>query len=74
MFTVPVPPLDELYLVDDDVEIRWKLLAWIFSFNNDSITVVKAVPKEFLLISTTLFVLVKVKKNFKKNPQKNIVI
>lgn len=62
--SVDVPPLDQLY--DETREdatfddIKWKLLAWIMSFSAEVISLVKKLPKNFLLISNTLLALVKV--------------
>lgn len=60
---VSVPPLDQLYSksIDSEMnEIRWKVFAWIMSFSDDEISTIKQLSKQFLLISTILYVLVKV--------------
>lgn len=62
--TVSVPPLIELYLDTNDIEnlqkIRWKLLGWIMSFDDETLAAIQQLPKKMLLIITTLYVLVKV--------------
>lgn len=56
ILSVRVPPLDELYSELDDInEIRW-----IVSFDDVTIAAIRQLPKKFLLISTTLYALVKV--------------
>ncbi|XP_031638346.1 uncharacterized protein LOC116350635 [Contarinia nasturtii] len=57
-----VPCLDDLYLqIDsvDNMEIRWKILAFIMSLSENTISAIKILPTAFRLISTTLFALVK---------------
>ncbi|XP_055310149.1 uncharacterized protein LOC129573544 [Sitodiplosis mosellana] len=58
-----LPSLDELYVGNGDdskiIDIKWKLLAWIMLLSDDEISLIKNLPKDFLMISTTLFVLVK---------------
>lgn len=41
-------------------EIRWKVFGWILSFNDNEISTIRQLPKQFLLISTILYVLTKV--------------
>lgn len=65
---VPIPPLDQLYLgnkngnTDDTntLETKWKILGWIMSLNDELISKLKLLPKEYLLISAILYALVKV--------------
>ncbi|XP_031632736.1 uncharacterized protein LOC116346688 [Contarinia nasturtii] len=57
-----VPPLIELYLHEGNNEIiatKWKLLAFIMKLSDDEVTAIKRLAKEFILISTTVFILVK---------------
>ncbi|XP_031632710.1 uncharacterized protein LOC116346671 [Contarinia nasturtii] len=57
-----VPPLIELYLHEGNNEIiatKWKLLAFIMKLSDDEVTAIKGLPKEFILISTIVFILVK---------------
>ncbi|XP_055310152.1 uncharacterized protein LOC129573547 [Sitodiplosis mosellana] len=59
----PLPSLEELYVGTDDdskiIDIKWKLLAWIMSLSEDVISLIKNLPKDYVLISTILFALVK---------------
>lgn len=61
---VPIPPLKQLYEAGNDFiemnKIKWKIFAWITSFTDDEISMIKQLPRDFLLISTTLYILVKV--------------
>ncbi|XP_055323806.1 uncharacterized protein LOC129578759 [Sitodiplosis mosellana] len=57
----PVPDLESLYLdnVSEITEINWKMLGWIMSLSDTEVSLVRNLPKDFLIISTTLYVLVK---------------
>lgn len=69
--SVSVPALEKLYDEneaegDENIgEIRWKLLAFIMSFPDKVISALKQLPKDYLLIGTTLYTLVKVLRNKK---------
>lgn len=62
IFSVPVPALDNLYLsnVSEITEIKWKMFGWIMSLSDTEVLLVRNLPADFLIISTTLYVLVKV--------------
>lgn len=59
-----MPPLDALYVETGDdtkiIETKWQLLGWIMSLSEDVISAIKHIPKDFLIISTILYALVKV--------------
>lgn len=64
--SVSVPPLEHLY-IDNEISIgsgiienRWRILSWIMSMSDEMMAAIKKLPKDFLLIATTLYVLVKV--------------
>lgn len=65
IFLVTVLPLDQLYADanndSDIVEMRWKILAFIMSLSDKNIQAIKKLPKNFALVSVTLYALVKVK-------------
>lgn len=59
-----IPPLERLLLdADDDddklKDVRWKLLGWILSIPDEKIEEIRKLPKDLILICTTLYVLVK---------------
>ncbi|XP_055309991.1 uncharacterized protein LOC129573501 isoform X2 [Sitodiplosis mosellana] len=60
-----LPPLDQLYIQTDTVddrentEIRWKILSFIMSLSNQVILALKNLPKNYLVICTALYALVK---------------
>lgn len=59
-----MPSLDKLYSESNDFEmneIRWKIFKFITSLNDDEISVIKQLSKNYLLISTILYISVKVK-------------
>lgn len=58
---VTIPPLDQLYSDSNEFEdIRWKIFSWITSIDANAISIMTKLPKQFLLISATVFILVKV--------------
>lgn len=62
-FSVPVPVLDDLYIknVSEITEINWKIFGWTTSLSDTEVSLVRKLPKDFLIISTTLYILVKVR-------------
>lgn len=42
-------------------EINWKFFGWITSLSDTEVSLVRKLPKDFRIISTTLYILVKVK-------------
>lgn len=60
--SVPLPPLDLLYLnTTDNLETRWKIIEWIMSIPDETLSAIKQLPTDYLIICTTLNSLVKVK-------------
>lgn len=61
-----MPSLADLYLENESdngtefTEVKWKIVAWIMSLPVDVISALKELPKEDVLISTILYVLVQV--------------
>lgn len=60
--SVPISvALEHLYLNEtDDMDIRWKLVGWIMSISDNIILAMQQLPKQFLVICTALYCLVKV--------------
>lgn len=59
-----MPSLDKLYSESNDFEMnetRWNIFKFITSLNDDEISVIKQLSKNYLLISTILYISVKVK-------------
>ncbi|XP_031625913.1 uncharacterized protein LOC116342439 [Contarinia nasturtii] len=56
-----LPTLNQLYLDDESniIETKWNIFGWIMSFSDDVISLIKNVPKDFLLIICILTPLVK---------------
>lgn len=70
IFTVSVPPLDELYSCNvtrhlDAIETKWEIFGWIMSFSESEIKTIRNLKKEFRLICAVLCVLFKVNLMFK---------
>lgn len=57
---VPVPSAEELYLDDEISDINWDLLAFIMSLEDNVKVAIKSLPKEYRLICTILYAMVKV--------------
>lgn len=65
IFTVVVPPLDQLYATDeivdlDAIENKWEILGWIMSFTEFEVAALRNLKKDFRLICAVLCALVKV--------------
>lgn len=60
-----MPALDVLYSESNDcadlIDIKWKIFGSITSLDDREISAIKQLPREFRMISTILFVLIKVK-------------
>lgn len=59
-FSVTVPDIEGLYCSTEATDIKWKMLSFIMEFDNDIVTAIKSLPREFRLVCTTVLVLVKV--------------
>ncbi|XP_031633299.1 uncharacterized protein LOC116347044 [Contarinia nasturtii] len=55
----PVPALDTFYIENEITEINWKMLGWIMSLSDTELALIRKLPKDFLVISSTLYILVK---------------
>lgn len=57
---VTVPEIEDLYFNSEATYIKWEIIAFIMGFDDNIMTAIKSLPREFRLVCTALLVLVKV--------------
>lgn len=63
LISVDLPPLMQLIFGEPDSDlqtIRWNLLFWLLKISADKKHLVEALPKDYMLISTTLLFMIQV--------------